>query len=46
MAVSGYKTISEAQRYTAAFDRRKLAVEAMRGEISDASTGEIKKTTA
>ena len=46
MAVSGYKTISEAQRYTAAFDRRKLAVEAMRGEISDASTSEVKKTTA
>jgi integrase len=46
MAVSGHKTLSEAQRYTAAFDRRKAAVEAMRGEVSDTSTGEIKKTTA
>jgi len=26
------------------FNRRKLAVEAMRGEITDASTVEIKKT--
>ena len=45
-AVTGHKTISEVQRYTARFDRRKLAVEAMRGEITDTSTGEIKKTTA
>ena len=37
-ADTGHKTLSEVQRYTAAFDRRKLAVEAMRGEISDAST--------
>jgi len=43
MAVSGHKTISEAQRYTAAFDRRKVAVEAMRGEIT--STVESKKIT-
>jgi integrase len=45
-AVAGHKTISEVQRYTARYDRRKLAVEAMRGEIRDASTGEVKKTTA
>jgi integrase len=45
-AVTGHKTLSEVQRYTARYDRRKLAVEAMRGEISDASTGGIKKTTA
>jgi integrase len=44
-AVTGHKTLSEVQRYTAAFDRRKLAVEAMRGEIT-ATTGESKKTTA
>jgi integrase len=43
-AVTGHKTLSEVQRYTARYDRRKLAVEAMRGEIS-ASTVEIKKTT-
>jgi integrase len=45
-AVTGHKTLSEVQRYTARYDRRKLAVEAMRGEITDASTVEIKKTTA
>jgi integrase len=43
-AVTGHKTLSEVQRYTAQYDRRKLAIEAMRGEISDASTVEIKKT--
>jgi integrase len=32
-AVTGHKTLSEVQRYTARFDRRKLAVEAMRDEI-------------
>jgi hypothetical protein len=32
------------QRYTARYDRRKLAVEAMRGEID--TLGEIKKTGA
>jgi hypothetical protein len=45
-AVTGHKTLSEVQRYTARYDRRKFAVEAMRGEISDASTGEVKKNTA
>jgi integrase len=45
-AVTGHKTLSEVQRYTARYDRRKLGVEAMRGEISDASTVGIKKTTA
>jgi hypothetical protein len=45
-AVTGHKTLSEVQRYTARYDRRKLAVEAMRGEITGASTVEIKKTTA
>jgi hypothetical protein len=45
-AVTGHKTLSEVQRYAARYDRRKLAVEAMRGEISDASTVGIKKTTA
>jgi integrase len=45
-AVTGHKTLSEVQRYTARYDRRKLAVEAMRGEITEAPTGEIKKTTA
>jgi integrase len=45
-AVTGHKTLSEVQRYTARYDRRKLAVEAMRGEIGDAPTGESKKTTA
>ena len=45
-AVTGHKTLNENARYTARYDRRKLAVEAMRGEISDASTGEVKKTTA
>jgi integrase len=44
-AVTGHKTLSEVQRYTARYDRRKLAVEAMRGEISDAPEG-VKKTTA
>jgi len=44
-AVTGHKTLSEVQRYTAAFDRRKLAVEAMRGEIT-APTVEIKRTKA
>jgi integrase len=44
-AVTGHKTLSEVQRYTATFDRRKLAVEAMRGEIT-ATTSESKKTTA
>ena len=43
-AVTGHKTLSEVQRYTAQFDRRKLAVEAMRGEITDAPTVGIKKT--
>jgi integrase len=42
-AITGHKTLSEVQRYTAQFDRRKLAVEAMRGEIG---IGETKKTTA
>jgi integrase len=41
-AVTGHKTLSEVQRYTARYDRRKLAVEAMRGEV----TVGIKKTTA
>lgn len=45
-AITGHKTLKEVQRYTAAYDRRKLAVEAMRDEIGDAPTGEIKKTTA
>jgi hypothetical protein len=42
-AVTGHKTLSEVQRYTARFNRRKLAVEAMGDEIAP---GEIKKTTA
>jgi integrase len=41
-AVTGHKTLSEVQRYTAAYNRRKLAAEAMRDEISDVSVG-IKK---
>jgi hypothetical protein len=41
-AVTGHKTLSEVQRYTARYNRRKFAVEAMR----DASTGEVKKNTA
>jgi integrase len=45
-AITGHTTLSEVQRYTAGYDQRKLALDAMRGEISDASTGEIKKTTA
>ena len=45
-AVTGHKTLGETQRYAARHDRRKLAVEAMRGEITDASTVGIKKTTA
>jgi len=44
-AVTGHKTLSGVQRYTAQYDRRKLAVEAMRGEISDVPQ-RIKKTTA
>jgi integrase len=42
-AITGHKTLSEVQRYAAKYERRKLAVEAMRGEIG---TGETKKTTA
>jgi integrase len=45
-AITGHRTLSEVQRYAAKYDRRKLAVEAMRGEIGDTPTGEIKKTTA
>ena len=45
-AITGHTTLSEVQRYTATFDRQKLAMEAMRGEISDASTVGVKKTTA
>jgi integrase len=45
-AITGHKTLSEVQRYAARYDRRKLAVEAMRGEIGDTPTGETKKTTA
>jgi integrase len=45
-AVTGHKTLSEVQRYTAQYDRRRLAVEAMRGEVTDASTVGVKKTTA
>jgi integrase len=44
-AVTGHKTISEVQRYTAQYDRRKLAVEAMHGEIGGVPQG-LKKTTA
>ena len=42
-AITGHTTLSEVQRYAAKYDRRKLAVEAMHGEIG---TGETKKTTA
>jgi integrase len=45
-AVSGHKTLGEMQRYTVDYNRRKLADEAMRDEISDVPTGEIKKTGA
>jgi integrase len=41
-AVTGHKTLSEVQRYTAQYNRRKLAVEAMGDEINAG----IKKTTA
>ena len=44
-AITGHTTLSEVQRYTARYDRRKLAVEAMRGEIIDVPEA-IKKTTA
>jgi integrase len=44
-AITGHKTISEVQRYTVDYDRRKLAAEAMRDEIGGAPDG-IKKTRA
>jgi integrase len=37
-AITGHQTLGEVQRYAAKYDRRKLAVEAMRGEIG---AGEI-----
>jgi integrase len=44
-AVTGHQTLSEVQRYSARYNRRKLAAEAMRDEIDVAPAG-IKKTTA